>query len=73
MLGKMQRKGNPGALLVELLTGAATMASSTEVPSKIKNRATIKSSNFTSGYLPQENKSVKKIYALLHSLWHYLQ
>ena len=46
---------------------------STEVPPKIKNRATIKSSNFTSGYLPQENKSMKKIYALLCSLRHYLQ
>ena len=46
---------------------------SIEVPPKFKNRATIKSSNFTSGYLPQEYKSMKKIYALLCSLRHYLQ
>ena len=60
MLGKMQRKGNSGALLVELLTAAATRESSIEVPPKIKNRTTIKSSNFTSGYLPPKIKAWKR-------------
>ena len=33
----MQTKGNPGALLVGMQTGAATMVNSMEFPQKIKN------------------------------------
>ena len=36
MLERLQRKGNPRALLVATRTGAATMANSTEVPQKKK-------------------------------------
>ena len=34
------------------------MKNSIKVPQKIKNRTTIKSSNFISGCLPEENKSI---------------
>ena len=37
MLEKMQRKGNPSALLVGLQTGAATVENSMEFPQKTKN------------------------------------
>ena len=33
----MWRKGNPFALLVEMLTGETTVESSMEIPQKIKN------------------------------------
>ena len=39
------------------------MKNSMEVPQKNRNKYTIRSSNFTSGYLPQENKNTNsKIY-----------
>ena len=41
MLVKLQRKVNPCALLVGMLTGAATMENSMEIPQKIKNTATM--------------------------------
>ena len=41
MLGRMWRKGNPGALLVAMYIGAATVEISTEVPQKTKNRTTL--------------------------------
>ena len=34
------------------------MKNSMDVPQKIKNRTTIKSSNSISGFLPEENKSI---------------
>ena len=37
VLARMQTKGNPGALLVGMQTGAATMVNSMEFPQKIKN------------------------------------
>ena len=37
--------------------GTATMENSMEVPQKIKNKTTILSSNFTSGYLSKENEN----------------
>ena len=36
MLARMQRKGNPFAMLLEMQTGAATLEKSMEVPQKIK-------------------------------------
>ena len=37
MLERMQRKGNPSALLVGMQTGEATVENSTEFPQKTKN------------------------------------
>jgi len=37
MLARMQRKGNPLALLVGMQAGAATVENSMEVPQKVKN------------------------------------
>lgn len=37
--------------------GAVTMGNSTKVPQKIENRATMWSSNSTSGYLEKENEN----------------
>ena len=37
MLERMQRKGNPSALLVEMQTGAATVENNMEFPQKTKN------------------------------------
>ena len=37
MLERMQRKGNPSALLVGMQTGAATVENSMEFPQKAKN------------------------------------
>ena len=48
---------NVGALLVLLQTVVATMVNNVVVSQKIKNRTTIQSSNFSSGYFPKENKS----------------
>ena len=68
----MQRKGELHTLLVELKIGAAAMEYHMEIPQKIKNRITIQSSNFTSGYLSEENE-FKNIYMSLCSLKYYLQ
>lgn len=63
---KEEEKGNACELLVELSSGAATMANNMEVPQKVKNAATVWSSNCMSVYLSQINKTtVLKIY--LHS------
>ena len=51
VLVRMWRKRNSYALLVGRQIDAATMGNSRELPWKIKNRATIWFSNFTSGYL----------------------
>jgi len=37
----MWKKRNPGALLVEMQTGAATVENSMEVSKKVKNRTTL--------------------------------
>ena len=41
MLVRMQKKGNPPTLLVEMQAGAATLENSMEVPQKVENRATL--------------------------------
>ena len=57
MSARMQRKGNPLALLVGMQTGAATLENSMEVPQKIKNRTTLKPSNYTTRYLSKGYKN----------------
>ena len=54
-----RRKRNPRALLVGMPTGAATVEDSTEVPQKIKNRATLWLSNSTIGYLLPANEIIR--------------
>jgi len=58
----MWRKGNPYALLVGIQIGADTMENSMEIPQKIKNRTTTRSSNCTPGYLSKENKNTIQKY-----------
>ena len=41
MLERVSKKGNPPTKLVGILTGAATMENSMEVPQKTKNRVAI--------------------------------
>ena len=53
----MWRKGKTQALLVRMYIGTDIVENSIRILQKIKNRATLKSSNSTSGYLPEENKS----------------
>ena len=53
MLARMQRKGNPLALWVEIQTGATTLENNMEVPQKVKNRTTLGLSNCTTRYLPK--------------------
>ena len=45
-------------MLMGMHIGAATMENSTQVLQNIKNRATIQSSNFTSGYLLKGNENI---------------
>ena len=56
MLARMQRKGNPLTLLVEMQTGAATLENSMEVPQKAENRNTLGPSNCTTRDLPLRYK-----------------
>ena len=51
MLARMQRKGSPLTLLVEMQAGAATLENSVEVPKKVKTTTTLRSSNYTTRYL----------------------
>ena len=57
MLVRMQRKGNPSALLVGMQTDRATLANSVEVPQKMKNRTTLWPSKCTTRYLPKGYKN----------------
>ena len=50
----MWRNGNPGTLLVEVQTGAATVESSMELPQKINNGIVLQPSNSTSGNISEE-------------------
>lgn len=52
----MQRKGNPGALLMEMQIGRANIENSMEVCQKIKNTTTTLFSNSTCGYIFKEIK-----------------
>ena len=54
VLTRMWRKGNPRAPLVGMQTGTAPVENGMEVPQKIKNRTALWSSNYTTGYLPEE-------------------
>ena len=54
---RMQRKGNPFAVLVEMQTGTATLENSMETPQKVKNRTSLRPSNFTTRYLLKEYKN----------------
>ena len=48
----MWGKGNPGALLVGMQTGAATVENSMEFPQNTKNGTTFLSSNSAAGIIP---------------------
>ena len=48
---------NPPTLLVGMEVGAATVENSTDVPQTNENRVNTWFSNFTSGYLPEENEN----------------
>ena len=54
----MQRKGNPGALLVGMQIGAATVESSMEIPQKIKNRTAFDPVIPFLGIYPKEPKTL---------------
>ena len=56
MLARMQRKGNPLALLVGMQTGEAMLESSLEAPQITKNRTTLQPSNCTTRYLSKGYK-----------------
>ena len=52
-------KGNPPpTLLVGMQTGAATLENNTEVPQKVKNRATLQPSSCTLGIYPKDTNIV---------------
>ena len=53
----MWRKGKPGALLVGVQIGAATVENSMEIPQKIKNGTALGPSGSTSGYPSEETQN----------------
>ena len=55
MLVRMWRKGNPCTLMVRMQIGAAC-GKQYKIPQKVKNRTTIWSSHFNSGYLSARNE-----------------
>lgn len=57
VLARTWRKRNPLTPWVGMQTGAAAVEDSMEAPQKVKNRSTLRSSNFTTGYLPPKYKS----------------
>ena len=57
------------ALLVKIKIGKVNMDDSMEIPQKIKNRTTIKSSDSTFGFFFKENKNtnyIRYIYSYVH-------
>ena len=56
MLVRVWRKGNPLKLLVGMQAGTDTLENSMEIPQEVKNRATLRPSNCTTGYLPQRHR-----------------
>jgi len=56
MLARMQRKGNPLALLVGMQAGAATVENSMEVPQKVKNNLLYNPGIAPLGIYPKEYK-----------------
>ena len=57
--GRMWKRGNPRALLVEKHPAAATLENSVEIPQEVKNKATQGSSNHMTVYLPKEYENSK--------------
>lgn len=55
----MQRKANPGAVLLGRQTGAAAVETSTEGLQKVKKGANIRPKDFTSGFAFEENENTK--------------
>ena len=53
----MWRKGNPQTLLVGMYIDGATVENIMEVHHKTKNRTTVLSSKFTSGYISGKNEN----------------
>ena len=49
----MWRKGNPHTLLVEMSICAASMGNRMKPPKKIRHKITLRPSNLSSGYLPE--------------------
>ena len=62
LVNSLQRLKNSRALLVGMSNGAATAENHMVISQNIKYRITIRSSNSTSGYIPQriENRVSKK-------------
>ena len=58
-LMRVWREGNPPTLLMGMLSGAAAVKNSTEVPQETKNRATTWSCNLTPGYKLREKHGLK--------------
>ena len=52
ILERMQRKGNPSALLVGMQTGEATVENNMEFPQKTKNGTALWPSNSAAGIIP---------------------
>ena len=52
MLERMQRKGNPSAMLVGMQTGEATVENSMEFPQKTKNGTAFLPTNSAAGIVP---------------------
>ena len=70
MLERMWRKGNPLTLLVGMQVGTATLENSMEFSQRVKNRATLWPSNYTTRYLPQRYRCSEKkdhMYPSVHS------
>ena len=59
MLAGMWRKGNP-LTLVGMQIGTAVLENSMEVPQKVKNRATLRSSSCATRYLSQRHRCSEK-------------
>jgi len=56
MLARMQRRGNPFALLMGMQTGVTTVENSMEVPQKVKNRLPYNLAIALLGIYPKEKK-----------------
>ena len=59
MLARMQRKGNPLALLVGMETGAATLENSVEILQQVKNRTTLPAIILLGIYLKDTNIAIQ--------------
>ena len=57
MLARMWRKGNPFELLMGMQSGAAMLENSIEVPLKVRNRTSLRSSNHITRYLHKGYKN----------------